>query len=215
METPTQHSMLICCFCFCTALLYCQSTIFILQFYRYLLCLQIKYKCYQKRTFSLCYLIRMHAFCSYKCVIIIMVFIFSFRKLGIFRINFISNNARRERSFQSIENIMSVSPREKSIFTIAIYIECLCICFPFKSFCTGCFIIFSFLHCMLRSTLEHYVRVKAKSRVPGGSLGRSFSRSCAGLTSTCNAMEQSSMEARRQSLRVSKLVYNNLVKSIM
>ncbi|XP_018567349.1 kazrin isoform X2 [Anoplophora glabripennis] len=33
-----------------------------------------------------------------------------------------------------------------------------------------------------RSTLEHYVRVRSKSRVPGGSLGRSFSRSCGGLS---------------------------------
>lgn len=55
------------------------------------------------------------------------------------------------------------------------------------------------LHYYARSTLEHYVRVKAKSRVPGGSLGRSFSRSCAGLTTTS---EQSSMEARRASLKV-------------
>ncbi|XP_018333583.1 kazrin isoform X3 [Agrilus planipennis] len=34
-----------------------------------------------------------------------------------------------------------------------------------------------------RSTLEHYVRVRSKPRAPGGSLGRSFSKSCVGLTS--------------------------------
>ncbi|XP_030755835.1 kazrin isoform X2 [Sitophilus oryzae] len=33
-----------------------------------------------------------------------------------------------------------------------------------------------------RSTLVHYVRVRTKQRVPGGSLGRSFSKSCGGLT---------------------------------
>ncbi|XP_060519601.1 kazrin isoform X2 [Cylas formicarius] len=33
-----------------------------------------------------------------------------------------------------------------------------------------------------RSTLVHYVRVRAKQRVPGGSLGRTFSKSCGGLT---------------------------------
>lgn len=49
-----------------------------------------------------------------------------------------------------------------------------------------------------RSTLEHYVRVKAKSRIPGGSLGRSFSRSCAGLITTS---DQNSTDSRRQSLR--------------
>ncbi|KAF5292859.1 hypothetical protein FQR65_LT11111 [Abscondita terminalis] len=49
-----------------------------------------------------------------------------------------------------------------------------------------------------RSTLDHYVRVKAKSRVPGGSLGRSFSRSCAGLITTS---DQTAADSRRQSLR--------------
>ncbi|XP_063925804.1 kazrin isoform X3 [Zophobas morio] len=53
-----------------------------------------------------------------------------------------------------------------------------------------------------RSTLEHYVRVRAKSRVLGGSLGRSFSRSCAGLVGPPPvARDQMSAESRRASLR--------------
>ncbi|CAG9856723.1 unnamed protein product [Phyllotreta striolata] len=42
-----------------------------------------------------------------------------------------------------------------------------------------------------RSTLEHYVRVRAKSRVLGGSLGRTFSRSCGGLVGTSSANRDS------------------------
>ncbi|XP_064211732.1 kazrin isoform X3 [Tribolium castaneum] len=53
-----------------------------------------------------------------------------------------------------------------------------------------------------RSTLEHYVRVRAKSRVLGGSLGRSFSRSCAGLVGPpAVARDPMSAESRRASLR--------------
>ncbi|XP_031356312.1 kazrin isoform X2 [Photinus pyralis] len=61
-----------------------------------------------------------------------------------------------------------------------------------------------------RSTLEHYVRVKTKSRIPGGSLGRSFSRSCAGLITSS---ADQSMEARRQSLRGSISRAFGLVRS--
>lgn len=59
-----------------------------------------------------------------------------------------------------------------------------------------------------RSTLEHYVRVRAKNRVPGGSLGRSFSRSCAGLATP--SPEPASLEARRASLRVSLHIFRFL-----
>lgn len=67
-----------------------------------------------------------------------------------------------------------------------------------------CFFIILILHCYARSTLEHYVRVRAKSRVLGGSLGRSFSRSCAGLVGPPPvAREPISADTRRASLRVS------------
>ncbi|KAL3285426.1 hypothetical protein HHI36_019528 [Cryptolaemus montrouzieri] len=56
-----------------------------------------------------------------------------------------------------------------------------------------------------RSTLEHYVRLRAKSRVPGGSLGRTFSRSCAGLAAphppSILSREQQLVETRRSTIR--------------
>ncbi|KAJ3663762.1 hypothetical protein Zmor_007989, partial [Zophobas morio] len=65
-----------------------------------------------------------------------------------------------------------------------------------------------------RSTLEHYVRVRAKSRVLGGSLGRSFSRSCAGLVGPPPvARDQMSAESRRASLRGSLSRALGLTKS--
>lgn len=74
------------------------------------------------------------------------------------------------------------------------------------------------LHCYARSTLEHYVRVRAKSRVLGGSLGRSFSRSCAGLVGPPPPVphrEQINADSRRASLRVSKKFFNNSVPIII
>lgn len=60
------------------------------------------------------------------------------------------------------------------------------------------------LHCYARSTLEHYVRVRSKSRVPGGSLGRSFSRSCGGLTVPPPVnRDPLNADSRRTSIRVS------------
>ncbi|XP_068904005.1 kazrin isoform X5 [Tenebrio molitor] len=65
-----------------------------------------------------------------------------------------------------------------------------------------------------RSTLEHYVRVRAKSRVLGGSLGRSFSRSCAGLVGPPPVpRDQISAESRRASLRGSLSRAFGLTKS--
>ncbi|XP_045464854.1 kazrin isoform X2 [Harmonia axyridis] len=56
-----------------------------------------------------------------------------------------------------------------------------------------------------RSTLEHYVRLRAKSRATGGSLGRTFSRSCAGLAAphptSVLSREQHLTETRRSTIR--------------
>ncbi|XP_056635891.1 kazrin isoform X3 [Diorhabda sublineata] len=58
-----------------------------------------------------------------------------------------------------------------------------------------------------RSTLEHYVRVRAKSRVLGGSLGRTFSRSCGGLVGTSTA-NRDSLTIREQQKPNSIRIYN-------
>ncbi|XP_072379366.1 kazrin isoform X2 [Diabrotica undecimpunctata] len=58
-----------------------------------------------------------------------------------------------------------------------------------------------------RSTLEHYVRVRAKSRVLGGSLGRTFSRSCGGLAGTSTA-NRDSFGGKEQHKSSSIRIYN-------
>lgn len=51
------------------------------------------------------------------------------------------------------------------------------------------------------------MRVRAKTRVPGGSLGRSFSRSCAGLIGISSEKERMNLAARRASFRVRTLPF--------
>ncbi|XP_066255561.1 kazrin isoform X1 [Euwallacea similis] len=67
-----------------------------------------------------------------------------------------------------------------------------------------------------RSTLVHYVRVRAKQRVPGGSLGRSFSKSCGGLTATIPSLGREvgngATESKRTSIRGSLSRALGLVK---
>ncbi|ERL93631.1 hypothetical protein D910_10919 [Dendroctonus ponderosae] len=53
-----------------------------------------------------------------------------------------------------------------------------------------------------RSTLVHYVRVRAKQRGPSGSLGRSFSKSCGGLTAPSPPLGAgAAVDSKRTSLR--------------
>ncbi|KAF7266129.1 hypothetical protein GWI33_020501 [Rhynchophorus ferrugineus] len=54
-----------------------------------------------------------------------------------------------------------------------------------------------------RSTLVHYVRVRTKQRVPGGSLGRSFSKSCGGLTAPSPSLAKDSGGLAADSKRTS------------
>lgn len=65
--------------------------------------------------------------------------------------------------------------------------------------------MFLISHCYARSTLEHYVRVRAKGRgAPGVSLGRSFSRSCGGLTAPLQInKDQTIVDSRKASIKVS------------
>ncbi|KAL1502057.1 hypothetical protein ABEB36_007260 [Hypothenemus hampei] len=54
-----------------------------------------------------------------------------------------------------------------------------------------------------RSTLVHYVRVRTRQRVPGGSLGRTFSKSCGGLTasSVSSKVDPHREDSKRTSIR--------------
>ncbi|XP_050310354.1 kazrin isoform X2 [Anthonomus grandis grandis] len=68
-----------------------------------------------------------------------------------------------------------------------------------------------------RSTLVHYVRVRSKQRVPGGSLGRSFSKSCGGLTAPSPSLGREgapsgAYDSKRTSLRGSLTRALGLVK---